>query len=110
MAKLVSKSGTKSVVWDFFGLELRKDGKPVDDGSAICRSCRKRVLAKHGNTSNLLAHFRTCHWKNGPGNFGPAGPKLRREIRSGRTKITGRNGPRLGLLVRLSFKSIVRCK
>ena len=59
MAKLVSKSGTKSVVWDFFGLELGKDGKPVDDGSAICRSCRKRVLAKHGNTSNLLAHLRT---------------------------------------------------
>ena len=40
MAKLVSKRGTKSVIWDFFGLKLGKDGKPVDDGSAICRSCR----------------------------------------------------------------------
>ena len=61
MAKLVSKSSTKSVVWDFFGLELGKDGKPIDDGSPICRSYRKRVLAKHGNTSNLLAHLRTNH-------------------------------------------------
>ena len=61
MAKLVSKSGTKSVVWDYFSLELGTDGKPVDDGSAICRSCRKQVLAKHGNTSNLLAHLRTSH-------------------------------------------------
>ena len=41
MAKIVSKRGTKSVVWDFFGVELGKDGKPIDDGSAICRSCRK---------------------------------------------------------------------
>ena len=27
MAKLVSKSGTNSVVWDYFGLELGKDEK-----------------------------------------------------------------------------------
>ena len=59
--QLVSKSGTKSIIWDYLGLELGADGKPVDDGSAICRSYRKRVLAKHGNTSNLLAHLRTNH-------------------------------------------------
>ena len=61
MAEVASKSGTKSLVWDYFGLQLGADGKPVDDGSAVCRSCRKRVLAKHGNTSNLLAHLRTNH-------------------------------------------------
>ena len=61
MAEVASKSGTKSLVWDYFGLQLDADGKPVDDGSAVCRSCRKRVLAKHGNTSNLLAHLRTNH-------------------------------------------------
>ena len=61
MAELARKSGTKSVIWDYFGLEVGADGKPVDDGSALCRSCRKRVIAKHGNTSNLLAHLRTNH-------------------------------------------------
>ena len=29
MAKLVSKSGTKSDVWDYFGLELETDEKPL---------------------------------------------------------------------------------
>ena len=51
--QLVSKSGMKSIVLYYCGLKLGADGKPVDDGSAICQSCRKRVLAKHGNTSNL---------------------------------------------------------
>jgi len=42
-----------------------------------------------------------CHRKYGPGNFGPAGPKLLRENRSGRTILTGKNGPGPGVLVRL---------
>ena len=45
----------------YFGLEVGAYGKPVDDGSALCRSCRKQVIAKHGNTSNLLAHLQTNH-------------------------------------------------
>ena len=57
MAELVSKSGTKSVDWDYFGLKLGAVGKPVDDGSAVMQSFQKRVLAKHRKTSNLLAHF-----------------------------------------------------
>ena len=35
VAKLVSKSSTKSVVWDYFSLELGTNGKTVDDGSAV---------------------------------------------------------------------------
>ena len=58
MAELVSKNGVKSVDWDCFSVELGAGRKPVDDGSAVFRSCRKRVLAKHGNKLNLLAHFR----------------------------------------------------
>ena len=58
MAELVSKSSMKSIVWDYFSLELGADGKHVDDGSAVCQSRQKQVLAKQGNTSNLLAHFR----------------------------------------------------
>lgn len=61
MAELVSKSGTKSLVWDYFSLKLGANGKPVDDGSAVYRSCGKQVAAKHGNTSNLIAHLWTNH-------------------------------------------------
>ena len=38
MAELAGKSGTKSVIWDYFGIEVKADGKPVDNGSAVCRS------------------------------------------------------------------------
>ena len=61
MSELVVMSGTKSVVWDNFGLECRTDGKVVKDSSTTCQTCRKRVLAKHGNTSNLLAHLKMSH-------------------------------------------------
>ncbi len=63
MADLVSKPGTKSVVWQYFGLKKGSGGEAIDDGSGICRSCRKTVAAKHGNTSNLLAHLRIHHGK-----------------------------------------------
>ena len=35
MAELASKSGTNSVVWDTFGIDVVADGKPVDNGSAL---------------------------------------------------------------------------
>jgi len=62
MEELVSKKGTKSVVWDYFGLR-KKNGEVIDDGSAVCRACRRTVAAKQGNTSNLLAHLRVHHCK-----------------------------------------------
>ena len=61
MAELVNITGTKSVAWDYFGLEKGADGRVVDDGSAVCRLCCKRVLAKHGNTSNLFSHLKNNH-------------------------------------------------
>ena len=61
MTDLVSKPGTKSIVWDYFGLKKGANGEIVDDGTATCRSCRKAVQAKQGNTSNLLAHMRIHH-------------------------------------------------
>ena len=60
MAVLANKSGTKSVVWDYFGLEVEADRKPVDDCSAVSQ-CWKHVLAKHGNTLNLLVHIQMNH-------------------------------------------------
>ena len=59
--ELLSKSRTKSKVWDYFGLQKGADGKPLDDGSAVCRTCRARVKAKYGNTSNLMSHLKTNH-------------------------------------------------
>ena len=61
MADLVSKSGTKSVVWQYIGLRKGTDDVAIDDGTAVGRSCRKTVSAKHGNTSNLWAHLRIHH-------------------------------------------------
>lgn len=61
-SSLVSKPGTKSVVWEYFGV-WSENGKIVDDGTAVCRSCRRNVVAKNGNTSNLLSHLRTRHSK-----------------------------------------------
>lgn len=57
----MSKPGTKSVVWQYFGLKKGANREAIDDGTAVCRSCRKNVTAKHGNTSNLLAHLRIHH-------------------------------------------------
>ena len=31
-------------------------GQLVEDGSPICRSCKKKVVARGGNTSNLYDH------------------------------------------------------
>ena len=32
-----------------------------DDGEVVRRTCRRKVLARHGNTSNLLSHLRANH-------------------------------------------------
>ena len=67
---LVAKPGVKSALWDYFG--KGRDGQPIDNGNVICRltmvmlfvvTCYRRVLAKNGNTSNLLAHLKANHGK-----------------------------------------------
>ena len=42
-------------------LQKDADGIPMDDGGAICSTCRGDVKAKYGNTSNLLSHLKTNH-------------------------------------------------
>ena len=56
---LVKKPNTKSSVWTYFGLEADESDKPLRDkeDSPVCRACKKSVLAKGGNTSNLLTHL-----------------------------------------------------
>ena len=57
---LVEKKGTTSYVWNFFGIKKDDD---TDKDSIICRICRKSILARGGNTSNLSSHLRNHHPK-----------------------------------------------
>ncbi|XP_054459888.1 uncharacterized protein LOC129095465 isoform X2 [Anoplopoma fimbria] len=58
---LISKPRSKSIVWLYFGLKADDKGQPLNSGEAICRLCRKIVLAKGGNTTNLRSHLRRRH-------------------------------------------------
>ena len=62
-AELVTKHGTKAPVWEYFGLEKDKNETVIDDGHVVCRACRRKVLARNGNTSNLSSHLRANHAK-----------------------------------------------
>ena len=52
---------TKTKFWAYFGHYKNAQGQLVEDGSPICRSCKRKVVAKGGNTSNLLSHLRDHH-------------------------------------------------
>lgn len=48
-------------MWMYFGLKADEKGQPLNTGEAICRLCRKIVLAKGGNTTNLRSHLTRRH-------------------------------------------------
>ena len=50
---LVAKRKSSSVVWRYFGF-TKED---VDQTDVLCRSCRKKVATKLGNTTNLFHHL-----------------------------------------------------
>ena len=58
---LVKKPNATSIVWNYFGLEANKGGTPKPDKNPICRSCKRSIPAKGGNTSNLMAHLKEHH-------------------------------------------------
>lgn len=58
---LIAKPRSKSIVWMYFGLKADDKGQPLNSGEAICRLCRKIVLAKGGNTTNLRSHLKRRH-------------------------------------------------
>ena len=64
--ELVAKPGTKALVWEYFGLEQDESGKIIDEAHVVCRVCQRKVLARNGNTSNLLSHLRANHAKFTP--------------------------------------------
>lgn len=55
---LASKPGTKSKVWQYFGLEVGENGRVKDVNSPVCRigSCHAHVKTKHSSTTNLYSH------------------------------------------------------
>lgn len=61
--ELVPKANTKSAVWEYFGFIPDKEGKPKDEDKPVCKLCKKTVLSKGSNTSNLFTHLRTTHPK-----------------------------------------------
>ena len=46
---------------ELFGLEANKGGTPKPDKNPICRSCKRSIPTKGGNTSNLMAHLKEHH-------------------------------------------------
>ena len=58
MNELYEKRGTTLQVWSFFGLKSKED---KDNENVVCRLCRKSVLARGGNTSNLVSHLKNHH-------------------------------------------------
>ena len=58
---LLPKSNSKSAVWQYFGLKADETGKPISDGTATCKVCKRTVTAKNGNTSNLRSHLKNNH-------------------------------------------------
>lgn len=61
--RLVKKPNTKSIVWNYFGLKANENNIPLpeEEEKPVCRTCKKGVPAKGGNTSNLLTHLRDHH-------------------------------------------------
>ena len=76
-ATLVKKN-TKSVVWVYFGLTADEKGVPVpsEEHRPVCRMCKKAVMCKGGNTTNLFAHLRDAH------------PELHKEAIQGKTDMS----------------------
>lgn len=50
--------GRKSnVIWNYFGLKLDDDGKPINEDRPIYQKCKISVSTKRGNTSNMFYHL-----------------------------------------------------
>ena len=58
--RLEAPKGAKSVRWEYFGFEVDKDGKRVDEKYVHCRICNQKV-GFSGNTTNLGTHLQKWH-------------------------------------------------
>ena len=55
--RLVPKKGPTSVIWSWFGYK----SSDKEQTTISCKVCRRAVIAKGGNTSNLLHHLKSMH-------------------------------------------------
>ena len=51
----------RSFVWEFFGYSKNPDGSIKDGREPTCKLCKRKVVARSANTSNLTSHLRECH-------------------------------------------------
>ena len=58
---ILAKPKTRSPVWEHFGLEANEKGWPAKSDKAVCWLCKKLIVTKGGNTSNLQAHLKNHH-------------------------------------------------
>ena len=63
---LISKPKTSSTVWNYFGIKNDSLGNPLvgELEKPVCKLCKKSVLAKGSNTSNLLSISRAATQKH----------------------------------------------
>ena len=80
-----------------------EDGNSVEEGIAICLYCKRSVVARNSNTSNLFSHLRTQH----PAKYELA-MKAKKKAK-GKGKATG-TSPRSGIqnLIDESFAQMKR--
>lgn len=54
-------SKKKSEVWAYFGFMKDANGQLIENHLPVCKTCRRKVSAKGGNTTNLMVHLRDKH-------------------------------------------------
>ncbi|KAK6167190.1 hypothetical protein SNE40_021283 [Patella caerulea] len=54
---IVPKRNCTSRIWLYFGFGIND----TNQNKVLCRSCKRNVAAKNGNTSNLYAHLKVNH-------------------------------------------------
>ena len=55
---IMKTKNVKSAIWKYFGY---KDDVAMKDEVAVCVLCKKSIIARGGNTSNLISHLKTHH-------------------------------------------------
>ncbi|KAK7938916.1 hypothetical protein WMY93_002242 [Mugilogobius chulae] len=55
--EFVPKKGATSVIWSWFGFRP----SDLEQNIVFCKTCRRTVVAKGGNTSNLFHHLKQKH-------------------------------------------------
>ena len=58
---ILARPNTRSPVWEYFRLEANEKGQPANSDKAVCWLCKKLMMGKGGNTSNMRVHPKNHH-------------------------------------------------